>query len=206
MGVNKGRTFVVKRGAFERMPYRMVLLGSSTFDSTDVSNTTAVYAIGAAYLIAHSIVYTCAARFNAWLMRERGVFRYHFFSALLFSLAAFAYAFADGSETAAANAFGLVAVHAIYSMSFLELWSLTQGSYSVQVLQAVRAAGTKSKSEAIRELADIGETKRHQRLDGIVGLRLVRRERDLYCLTPRGSVSAAVVRALLYTANYKRPG
>lgn len=55
-----------------------------------------------------------------------------------------------------ANAFDLIALHAMYSMSFLELWSLTQGSYSLQVLQAVLLE-QKSKIDAVRELAAIGK-------------------------------------------------
>jgi len=91
-------------------------------------------------------------------------------------------AFARGAIGFAALT-GLLALQFIYSMSFLELWSLAEGSYSLQVLAKVSRQGSTSREELIAARAAIGEQKTRRRLDYLLGLKLVTNAAD-GCLRP----------------------
>src|SRR4029077_20843025 len=95
---------------------------------------------------------------------ERGIFLYHFISAVLFAAGALAAGIARFSDAAMAVSVGLIAVHGIYSTSFLELWSLAQGSYSISILTGIASQGPLPRSKLVDVFARIGNAKKNDRL------------------------------------------
>jgi hypothetical protein len=83
----------------------------------------------AVYLIAHLAAYVAWLRRLALLRTEKGIFLYHFVSAVITGLAAIAAAFIDPAGFGFAGFVIVLSAHGIYSLSFLELWSLAQGGY-----------------------------------------------------------------------------
>jgi hypothetical protein len=131
---------------------------------------------------------------------------YHFASAVLFSLLILAASAGSFNYERIAISTGLVAVHGIYSLSFLELWSLAQGSYSISILTGVPSHGSLRRSELIRVLARIGDAKKGDRLTVLSKSSLVQRDGQRWRLSPRGRVLASMLNALLWLAAIRKPG
>jgi hypothetical protein len=163
-------------------------------------------AAGLAYLVLHFLLYAAELRWRPPFQTERGIFVYHLVSALLFVTAAFAALAVHRSDAAVAVAIGLIAAHGIYSISFLEIWSLTQGSYSVAVISGVAAGANLSRGATIEVYARIGDAKKGDRLSMLSKLSLVRRVGDCWQLLPRGRFLAKLFRAVLWLADVQRAG
>ena len=129
---------------------------------------------------------------------ERGILLYHVASFLLAN---------GGVAVAIALRRGLgiewliftFAAHGIYSLSFLELWSLTQGSYSLSVLAEIDRLGTAASETRLEALADIGRGKSRARTSDLARLGL--RHSDGGTLTPAGKILAWICRAVLIASH-----
>ena len=73
---------------------------------------------------------------------------------------------------------GLLALQFIYSISFLELWTLSEGSHSPQILARVSRRGTISREELFTASEEIGARKKHHRLDDLLALKLIAKTTD----------------------------
>jgi hypothetical protein len=137
---------------------------------------------------------------------ERGIFLYHFVSATLLTLVAVAAAIIHFSDAALAIAAGLSAIHYIYSISFLELWSLAEGSYSMSILTGIASQGTLSRNALIEAFARIGDAKKGDRLSVLSKLSLARRNGNHWRLSARGRLVAVLVNALIWLAAIEKRG
>jgi len=81
-------------------------------------------------------------------------------------------AFARGTIGFAASC-GLLALQYLYSLSFLELWTLAEGSYSLQILLRVSRQASISRGEILASCEAIGADKKRNRLDDLQSLRLI---------------------------------
>jgi hypothetical protein len=163
-------------------------------------------AAGLAYLAFHFLVYVFLLRERPLFQSERGIFLYHFVSAMLFTLVAFAAAITHFGDAAIATATGLSAIHAIYSLSFLELWTLAEGSYSMSILTGIASQGTLSRDALIEAFARIGDAKKGDRLSVLSNLSLARRDGNYWRLSPRGRVAATLVNTLIWLAAIEKGG
>lgn len=159
-----------------------------------------------AYFVIHFALYVLWARNLKAFSTERGIFLYQAMSAacgvtLLIALSA------TSSEL-----FGFVHVivfasaHGIYSLTFLELWTLSQISYSREILACVAKHGAIPKNATPSELSRIGDAKKVGRIDSLVRLGLLRRDRQTIGLTVRGVVVAQTLRLMAWFANLKQIG
>jgi hypothetical protein len=162
--------------------------------------------LGLSYLVLHVLLYVFVLRYRPLFQSERGIFLYHFFSATLLTLVAFAAAIIHFGDTALAIATGLVAIHAIYSLSFLELWTLAEGSYSMSILTGIASQGTLSRNALIKAFARIGDAKKGDRLSVLSKLSLAHRDGDRWRLSPRGRVVATLVNTLIWLAAIEKGG
>jgi len=124
-----------------------------------------------AFIGGHLLIYLAWLRHLRVFERENANAAYHGV-AFLTVVVVVAAAFARGAIGFAALT-GLLALQFIYSMSFLELWSLAEGSYSLQILAKVSRQGLTSREELIAACMSIGEQKMRHRLDYLLGLKLV---------------------------------
>jgi hypothetical protein len=148
------------------------------------------------YILTHLVAFLAFVRGSPWGKTERGIFLYHFCSFLTFA-----------ATTMALCAFysldiglwiSIVAFHGIYSLTFLELWSLTQGSYSLQLLEAAEKKGDLPRLRTLNELRELGDTKIGQRLTSLSGLRLIRGQGKNISLTLLGLLSASFFRLVVW--------
>ena len=149
-----------------------------------------------AFVIAHVALYAGWLRFRDTFRRERTIFLYHLFSWILgtgaIGLAAWTQ---EGWRVGSLAVLLSGSLHGIYSLSFLELWSLTQGSYSLSILAEVErdpGLGTFLADASARD--DIGREKREARLLSLQRLGLLDDKGDP---TIPGRAIAAVVRGIV---------
>ena len=163
-------------------------------------------AVGMSYLALHVLLYVFVLRGRPLVQSERGIFLYHFVSAAVFTLVALCVAVTYFSDAAFAMAVGLGAIHGIYSLSFLELWTLAEGSYSMSILTGIASQGRLSRSTLIGAFARIGDAKKGDRLSVLSKLSLARRDGNYWRLSARGRVVANLVNLLIWLAAIKKSG
>lgn len=149
----------------------------------------------AVYLVVHLAAYVAWLRRLALLRTEKGIFLYHFGSAVITGLLAVAAAFSDPAEFGLSGCVLVLSVHGIYSLSFLELWSLAQGGYSLSIIAGIARAEASGEPD-FSGLAAIGVAKQADRVAALERLGLISRSVESISLTARGSAIAAVLHAL----------
>jgi hypothetical protein len=163
-------------------------------------------AVGVSYLALHVLVYLFVLRNRPFFQSEGGIFLYHFISATLFTVVALAAAAAYFSDAALAIAIGLITIHCIYSLSFLELWTLAEGSYSMSILTGIASQGRLSRNILIDAFARIGDAKKGNRLSVLSKMSLASRQGGHWQLSARGRLVAHVVNVLIWLAAIKNRG
>jgi hypothetical protein len=159
-----------------------------------------------AWLTCHFLIYVALLRNVPLFHTERGIFLYHLASVAVFVAAALAIFFIRRDGEAFSVASALVAAHGIYSISFLELWSLAQGSYSLSIMGQGRVDTIPSRAELVDSLSRIGNAKKADRLSGLEGSQLVRLDGNHWKLNVSGAIVASMLRGLLWLANIKEHG
>lgn len=151
-----------------------------------------------AWLAIHFTLYTLWARHTAALKQEKGIFLYHAVSYALLT-AALATAGLLGGLDRTGTATGFAAgLHGIYSLSFLESWSLTQGSYSLAILDRIERSGGGATAGELAGLQQVGTRKRQLRADDVGRLGLVRPDGSL---STAGRAAAILLRLVLRVSN-----
>ena len=159
------------------------------------------------YIATHMIIYVVWLRHLSFLRSEKGILLFHLISWC------FAVSFTgvgllllrESSDNLLMCIAIASAAHGIYSLTFLELWTLSEGSYSFQLLSAIESSGSVTK-QVFNELADVGNQKRVRRIETLIGLGLVRRDGTLLKITPKGTPFAIAMRALYLLCNLRDTG
>jgi hypothetical protein len=100
----------------------------------------------------------------------------------------------------------LVSLHGIYSVSFLEIWSLAQGSYSMSVLSGIKDKKSILRKDLVDSFSEIGDAKKNNRLAALIELGLVCQEKNKFSLTKKGKVIALILRFFHWVPNLKNTG
>jgi hypothetical protein len=154
----------------------------------------------AGYLAAHLCLFLLWLRRVALFRREAAIAAYHgvSYALLVGILGAVAVVGRDAHGYALA---GLAAgLHGIYSLTFLELWSLTEGSYSLSLLTRIDSSEPAVTVAELVALKNIGATKRSVRLESLRRLGLVS-EGPAYRVTFLGRVCSAVLSGVIWLSN-----
>jgi hypothetical protein len=139
------------------------------------------------------------------LQGERAILLYQLSSAALFTLIVGVWSCLD--EAWGLEAFvGSVALHCIYSLSFLELWSLAEGGYSLAILREIDRASRAGEAVRFDTLHSIGEQKRAGRLESLAIKRLVKQRDGICALTGAGRAVASGLRIFRVLANLRDIG
>jgi hypothetical protein len=143
------------------------------------------------YMAAHLLLYFAVLRHLPAFRTERTIFLYHAVSAVGVTLVVVASLLMPGSGADLEWAVAVVALHGIYSVSFLEVWSLADGGYSLQILEHVERANRLGEQPDVEALRAIGIAKQGNRLAGLAAIGLVRQEAGRLSLTAPGRVVAS---------------
>src|SRR5262249_24097734 len=109
-------------------------------------------------------------------------------------------------DAALAIAIGLIVIHGIYSLSFSELWTLSEGSYSMSILTGIASCEMLSRNALIDAFAGIGDAKKGDRLSVLLKLSLAYRDGNHWRLTFRGRIVANLLSILVWLAAIKKRG
>lgn len=167
----------------------------------------AAFLIAAIILIfGHLVLYWAILRNDPRLSTERGILLYHLISAILVTAIGLGIlTFGTGGSLVRAALFAAIAFHGIYSLTFLELWTLSQISYSRDVLSLVSRENI-TRARAIAALSTVGDRKKADRLRSLLKLGLVRRTENAWTLSRRGLGAALILRILLWLPDSRSNG
>ncbi len=164
----------------------------------------ALFLLSGGYVAAHLLAY--AVMLDRRRVHERGVLAYHVGSFILL-LAVLAPIFWFGAvEDALAAVVAAACLHAIYSLTFLELWALADGSFSLPILADFARPMPPTLDEVLARHASSGDAKKAFRIGTLVSLGLVRREGGLYRLTRCGRIVAGLFSLLTASAGITEHG
>ena len=166
----------------------------------------ALYLAAVAYLGLHLAAYFVYLRHRPGFRREATIFRYHAISSCILAAAALLPGLIGVDQHLLIAGLGLVMLHGLYSITFLELWSISQIGYSIAILAEVERHGVATADALVRDLARIGETKKAGRLQSLRSLGLIHLEGGRYHLSARGRVVAGAIGLLRWLANYADTG
>jgi hypothetical protein len=157
-------------------------------------NTIVVAAV--THVAMHLIVYKVLLALRVTFIRtERGIFLYHLLSFLLMAAI-----LPWLSEDMALSLMLAVGLHGLYSLSFLEVWSLTQGSYSLSLIEIIHRSPA-ARPETITASITIGAEKTQGRTEDLAKMGLVRHEGTTVKLTAIGKIAALIFGSFLRFTN-----
>jgi hypothetical protein len=157
------------------------------------------------FVIVHLISYVVFFRRLRAFRREDAIFAFHMVAFVAVAVAAIAgwWLGAIGTATIAA----ILSLQLVYSMTFLETWSLAQGSYSLQILLQVARHPEPSKRFIIAATKSIGTQKKRNRLQSLIALGLLQPvDHDAVRLTRGGRCVITFFRAIKVLANIRAAG
>jgi hypothetical protein len=155
----------------------------------------------ALYIAAHLVLYFAVLRHLPAFRSERAIFLYHALSAVGVSLVVVASLFVPGSDADLEWVVAVIALHGVYSTTFLEVWSLAEGGYSLQILEQLERAERRGQGLDAEALRAIGAAKQGNRLAGLASIGLVRQQAGRVSLTPAGRVVASCFALLAWLTN-----
>jgi len=165
-----------------------------------------LFAIAGVQIPLHFLAYVAFKKQSPPLQTERGILAFHVLSFALATVLVTAGSILTASGSSLAWAAAVLAVHGIYSLTFLELWTLSQISYSREILLRVREGVFKDANEAPPDLVAIGDQKRSGRLHSLEALGLIRQSNGGVNLTSAGKCVSALLRLLQYLPNMRETG
>jgi hypothetical protein len=162
------------------------------------------FTIGLCWQVLHFLLYAGILRHRPLFQTERGIFFYHFFSVLLMSMIVVTIGLGFRNEVMFAAALGQIAMHGVYSVSFLELWSLSQGSYSLSIMGGT--GEEVSYAKLVDAFSMVGNQKKEGRVVGLTSFRLVCLDGKQWRLTSAGRLLANILAGILWLANIRERG
>jgi hypothetical protein len=150
-------------------------------------------------MAAHLAAYALLLRGTDAFKREWTIFGYHVLSMALVLV--------SGATLMRTGVLGVpavavaAAVHGIYSLTFLELWALAEGGYSLAILRELHRVERLGIAFDPTTLYDLGSSKRSTRGASLVRLGLCRERHGQFVLTPRGRAAAALLALVGRVAN-----
>ncbi len=156
------------------------------------------------YFLTHFFLYVLALRHWEPLRKEKGIFLYHAIPAAALGVVCAGCIAIDPTQIPTAVL--VLGLQGIYSLSFLEVWSLTQGGYSIRILDAVETARESGTVPDLNCCENFGTGKTTLRLGGLETLRMIRRGENGWQLTRLGRMSACSLLLLVRLVNHRNVG
>jgi len=150
--------------------------------------------------------YFLFGRHRAWARRESGIGAYHAGSILLLTLALAGAQGLGWLTFSVIDFLGAIAIHAVYSLSLVELWLLVDGSYSLRILSPIARIGHCDTRTIHDRLAKLGAEKQQARTHFLVARGLVCQRGDLFELSTAGKLVARALAVLAWVPNYRSRG
>ena len=158
----------------------------------------------AIYLVLHFGLYVLIFRHRPAFRNERTIFCYHAWPALGVGGVTVGVLLMEPSRFAEVAI--VLCLLGIYSLTFLELWSLAEGSYALSILLSVYAAEQTGIPPDLATLERIGATKKADRIGGLEHLGLVEAQGGLLHLTRTARIVTPALAGLARLIALQRKG
>lgn len=158
------------------------------------------------FLACHFFTYVLALRNLACFRKEKVVFLYHALPGLMLAAAAGAACWLNPDLGIVAKAVLIIAIQGIYSLTFLEFWSLAQGGYSLTILAQLEDARRRGMAMDCYALADVGASKKAERVASLIRLGLVAETSAGFTLTRKGRSIGRCLDFIVRLANVRNEG
>lgn len=158
------------------------------------------------YIVVHFLLYTIYFRRKEYFGTEQGIFLFHLVPLVCLVAIAFVAFLRNPSNDSFALIVGAGAAHGIYSLSFIELWLLSEGGYSLRILSELVRRGASTTSELQQQFVDVSARKKQGRLESLVALKLIEHDQDRFGLSKRGMVLVKAMVLVVILAGYQSPG
>jgi hypothetical protein len=162
-------------------------------------------AAGLAYIAIHALVYLAWLRDRQWFSGEKAILGYHL-APFMVVTSALLLRFAVSPPVQWAPPVATVLLLAVYSFSFLEMWALSDGGYSLRILDRIEIVGRAGITLDLDDLVRLGESKKRTRIASLQQLRLVRRDGQSLELTPLGRAIAAGLSLIARVVDIRKIG
>ena len=157
-------------------------------------------------VLAHGAVYVAVLRHRPTFATSSAVFLYHLIFSGSTAILVTAWLILTNPADAGATGVACVSLLGIYSISFLELWALADGGYSVAILRYLEASPGADEDQCIAHFSRLGIAKQQQRLASIVTLGFARHAGDRLEVSGLGQWVAAAAGAVLRTCDIRQRG
>lgn len=155
------------------------------------------------YILFHISLYILIGRNICRLRTEFGIFLFHLSSFLLLGIISIFVLI--GNQNILILLLGILSLHGIYSISFLELWSLSQGSYSIKILE-LSPITLATNSNKLDILESLGDTKFIDRVESLQKIYLLHSDNDTLKVTCFGRIVAKILLTFARIANISNRG
>jgi hypothetical protein len=162
-------------------------------------------AAGLVYIAVHVLVYLVCLRDRQWFSGEGAILVYHLAPFIIVTVALLL-RFALSPPVPWAPPVATLLLLALYSFSFLELWALSDGGYSLRILDRIDIVGRAGTTLDLDDLVRLGESKKRTRIGSLQRLRLVRRDGQVLGLTPLGRAIAAGLSFIAWVVDIRKIG
>ena len=152
----------------------------------------------AAYLAVHFGLYALVIRHARLTASEKGIFLYHLIPALAWVVGLTVLSFGVPAIDAA-HVFLVAGLHGIYSLTFLELWALADGGYSLAILERLESGA--GRNAALGDMEQLGAVKNASRLAHLVRMGMVEERAGAFRLTTAGRAAAGFVAFIVWLAD-----
>jgi hypothetical protein len=147
------------------------------------------------------LLYIIFFRNYHYFRSERGIFLLHVVIVFLINIIALLQLIYSSAFTIAFYII-TISVYGIYCITFLEIWSLSQGGYSLSILQAINFANEKNQDPNFNILNKIGQEKQTSRIEYLINSGLIEKaDRGQIRLTPKGLFWGKILKMINYWAS-----
>jgi hypothetical protein len=164
-----------------------------------------IFPLVLAYIACHLALFVCFRR-RALLQQERGIFLFHASSFLLLAIVLIICLSVEPTGKTVAVVVASLALHGIYSLSFLELWALSKTGFSLRLLANLDQTGPRTMADIVSDQTRLSDQKKVDRIHSLLALGLVHETSRGYSLTARGRWIAASIEALARLAGMRELG
>jgi hypothetical protein len=161
---------------------------------------------GAGYIAVHGGLYVLALRHLACFGREIVIFAYHVVPFVFLTGLRLIWLALDPSAPEPLTTLAILLMIALYSFSFLELWALSDGGYSISIMARVDSLGGKGETLDVTDLLELGDAKKRSRVASLSRLGLIRPAGDRLVLTPLGWLISRGLRLIAWLVRIRQTG
>jgi hypothetical protein len=162
--------------------------------------------VAVAYLGLHLLVYLLWLRRKPLFTREIVIVLYHFGSLGMIVVGLAIALVLSEADRSLAVVVAVVSLQGLYSVSFLEVWSLAEGGYSLSIMRSVDRARALGRPLGLADLHLLGEGKRSTRTRHLASLGLVRDRDGKLELSASGRLVATALFVITRVANLREVG